>query len=306
MRTRRIRGSHVAITHNHFEGEAIKEGWSELPLENFIKSGETVVVTPNWVKNVPPSTGTIVGPGSLQVILEIVKGYNPGRVVVACGSGGADTHTVLAEQGFFEVIEDAEVEFIDLNYGPYTELELENCIPEKIMVNRLLDDADVIISYTQIKQHEEATVTLGIKNIALSWPPAEKHGFPKTKLGIHHNLHPFIAAMGKAIPIDLTILSGTQGMVGTGPSGGKPVNSGLMVMGTDPVSTDCVGARLLGFMPQAVSYLWELIQDRVGEGNLNKVKFSGLPLNHAEEIFSQAAYGHLIKVDDGVLRGIHI
>ncbi len=38
---------------------------------------------------------------------------------------------------------------------------------------------DVIISFTQLKQHEEATVTASIKNIAMGWLPAEIHGYPK-------------------------------------------------------------------------------------------------------------------------------
>jgi len=40
---------------------------------------------------------------------------------------------------------------------------------------------------------------LGIKNIALSWPPAQIHGSPKKNLGIHDQLHEFICAMAKAI-----------------------------------------------------------------------------------------------------------
>ncbi len=306
MRKRRVSESCVAITRHELEGEGIKQGWNLLPLETFIKEGDTVVITPNWVKNVCPSTGTIVGPGSLHEIIKIVKGYYPKRVVIACGSGGTTTQKVLRDQGFADVLLEEKVEFIDLNYGPYMDLKLKYCLPDITPMNTLLDSVDVLISYTPIKHHEEATVSLGLKNIALSWPPAEKHGWPKKNLGIHNNLHQFIAAMGQAIPVDLTILSGTHAMVGTGPAGGKPVNSGVIVMGTDPISTDVVGARLLGFTPQAVQYLWLLIQQGVGEGDLNKVQLSGMTLADAEAYFSQAAYNHTIQVDLGSLKGVHI
>ncbi len=147
---------------------------------------------------------------------------------------------------------------------------------------------------------------MGIKNIALAWPPAELHGFPKANLGIHEYLHEFITEMGKLIPIDLTILSGDNGMVGTGPSKGKPVDANLVVVGTDPVATDVVGARLLGFRQQAVHYLHNLIRANIGEGDLRKVELKGLPLNKAEEKFSLAAYGYKIILDKSEILPVHL
>ncbi|MCK8817931.1 DUF362 domain-containing protein [Natroniella sulfidigena] len=267
---------------------------------------ETVTIIPNWVNTNAPETGTVVGPASLQKLIQYVKEQTTARIVVAAGSGGAETTDVLEQTGYQDIIEQEEVEFIDLNYGPYLEFELEHDRIETIKLNKLLAETDFLISYTQIKHHEEATVSLGIKNVALSWPPAELHGFPKAGQGIHEDLHQFITAMGKLIPIDLTILSGDQGMVGTGPSKGKPVNADLVVAGTDPVATDVVGARLLGFRQQAVHYLHNLIKEEVGEGDLQQMELKGLPLNQAEKKFSQAAYGHEIVIDKDKLLPLHL
>ncbi|WP_236777835.1 DUF362 domain-containing protein [Anoxybacter fermentans] len=79
------------------------------------------------------------------------------------------------------------------NYDPYTEIKLNHSIPSSTKLNQLYEE-DVLISFTQIKVHEEATVSLGIKKIALSWPPAEIHGFPKKEKEIHTDLHNFIRA----------------------------------------------------------------------------------------------------------------
>jgi hypothetical protein len=54
----------------------------------------------------------------------------------------------------------------------------------------------------------------------MGWPPAEIHGFPKKELGIHKDLHGFIAAMAKKLPIDLAIISADKSMIGTGPNNG--------------------------------------------------------------------------------------
>lgn len=44
-------------------------------------------------------------------------------------------------------------------------------------------------------------------------------------------------------------------MIGTGPLGGHVVETGLVIASTDALAADVVGARLLGFQPQAVRHL---------------------------------------------------
>ncbi len=303
---RRISEPVVAITSNPFEGDALVEALNLLPLENLIQVEDTVVITPNWVKNLPPETGTVVGPETLRQLIRYIKGKNPQRIVIAVGSGGSPTPQVFEEVGYRPIVEEEGVEFIDLNYGPYTEIKLNHHAPASTRLNQLYEETDVLISFTQIKVHEEATVSLGIKNIALGWPPAEIHGFPKKEQGIHTDLHNFIRAMSEKMTIDLTILSGDQGMVGTGPDGGRPVNADLIIAGTDPVAVDVVGSRLLGFRPQAINYLDQLIRAEYGQGDLAKVTMKGLQLDMAEDIFSKAAYGQGIVLDVREILPLHI
>jgi uncharacterized protein (DUF362 family) len=295
---RRESKSIVAITQNPDEGKAIREALALLKFGGQIKPTDTVVITPNWVKNAPPQSGTVVGPHSLRELIRWLRGHDPKNIVVACGSGSEETPQVMKKAGYEGIIQEEGVEFVDLNHGPFMEIQLQTPPPlDRIQVNALLESTDVLISYSQIKVHEEATVTLGIKNIALSWPPAEIHGFPKKNLGIHDQLHEFITAMAKRIPIDLTILSSDKGMVGRGPSGGKPVDADLVIAGTDPVATDVIGSRLLGFRPQAVRYLFNLVQAGLGEGEVANMELEGIPLHQAELLFSQAAYGTSVAVD---------
>ena len=147
-----------------------------------------------------------------------------------------------------------------MNYGPFIELELDHQIIKSTPINKIVDEADVIISFTQLKYHEEATVTASIKNIAMGYPPATIHGFPKKNTGIHEDLHGFIRSMANKVPIDLAIISLDKAMIGTGPIFGQAVDTpGLIIASTDPVAADSIGARLLGFLPQAVClYIWSL------------------------------------------------
>lgn len=302
---RRIPESRASIAKADYEGDAIRDSLDLLGLDGLVTPTDTVVITPNWVKNAPPESGTVVGPESLRELIRWVKQFSPARLVIACGSGGAQTTDVMNAVGYKKVIDEEQAEFVDLNYGPYTEIRLDLEPPlDRIRVNSLYDETTVLISYSQIKVHEEATVTLGIKNVALSWPPAEIHGFPKKNTGIHDNLHEFIAAMAKRFPIDLTVLSSDKGMIGMGPSGGVPVDADIVVASTDPVTADVIGARLLGFLSQAVRYLHTLIRDGVGEGDLNNADLRGMTIEEAEAAFSQAAYGVAMMIDKGAIRSV--
>jgi uncharacterized protein (DUF362 family) len=297
VRKRKIQEAVVAIVDAAKSENCIEEALNLIEAPYIFKEGACVVITANMVDNKPPSTGTVVHPDLLRKIIRYLKKYKPARIVVAAGSGGAPTLQVFEEIGFNRIIADEQVEFVDLNYGPYTEIALNHDIVPSTKLNKLYEEMDIHISFTPIKMHKEATVSLGIKNMALSWPPAEIHGMPKKKLGIHEDLHNFIAAMGEAVPIDITILSGMNGMIWTGPSDGKAVSSNLIVAGTDPVAADAVAARMMGLLPQAVHYIFELHRRGLGQADVKGISLRGVPLIQAEEMFSMAALGESIAID---------
>lgn len=305
MRKRKIQEPVVAIVDAANSNNCIEDALNMIGSPGMVGQGSCVVITANMVDNKPASTGTVVHPDLLRKIIRYVKKFNPSRIVVAAGSGGAPTMQAFEEIGFNRVIREEGIEFVDLNYGPYTEISLNHDIVPSTKINKLCEEMDVHISFTPIKMHKEATVSLSIKNMALSWPPAEIHGMPKKKLGIHEDLHGFIAAMGEAVPIDIAILSGMNGMVWTGPSDGKAVNSNLIVAGTDPVATDAVGARMLGLLPQAVNYLYQLHRRGVGQADVLKMTIKGLSIIQAEELFSKAALGESIAIDKERVKTFH-
>ncbi|MFZ5352149.1 MAG: DUF362 domain-containing protein [Bacillota bacterium] len=305
MRKRKNERSVVAIVDARSSSNCMEDVLELIEAGKLIKPDDTVVITANMVDNKSPDTGTVVHPDLLRKLIRYIKGFKPFRIVVAAGSGGAPTSRVFDEIGFNIIIEEEKVEFIDLNFGPYTEIKLNSSLVPSTRINSLYEQMDVHISFTPIKMHKEATVSLGIKNVALSWPPAEIHGTPKKKLGIHEDLHEFIAAMGEAVPIDITILTGMNGMVGTGPSDGKPVNSDLIIAGTDPVAADAVACRLMGFLPQAVQYLFTLYRRGIGEADVRQITMKGLPLVQAEEAYSMAALGTKIAIDRKHILSMH-
>nr|WP_317333088.1 DUF362 domain-containing protein [uncultured Romboutsia sp.] len=307
IRNRKVKDPIVAITKGMTEGRSLEKALDLLPVDKIIKKGDKVIITPNWVKDKSPKDGVVVGPKTLQRLIQYVKTKEPSKIIIATGSGGAKTYDVMKNVGYDKIIEEEKVEFVDMNYGPFIDLELNHEIIKSTPINEVINDADVIISFTQLKYHEEATVTAAIKNIAMGYPPASVHGYPKKQTGIHEDLHGFIRCFAKKVPIDLSIISLDKTMIGTGPSDGIAVDTkGLIIASTDPVAADSIGARLLGFLPQAVCYLYGLYKDGLGEAKPENMTILGIDLIEAEKIFSKAAYGKKdVMVDKEKLKDIH-
>src|ERR671939_1551769 len=129
----------------------------------------------------------------------------------------------------------------------------------------------------------------------MSFPAADYYGHPrhdqKHANAFFEDMHSFIAAMARRFPIHLALVVGHPAMIATGPLGGHAVETGLVIASTDPVAADVVGARLLGFRPQAVRHLWEAGRLGVGETDTEKMEFPAMSLDDAARAFTQAAYG---------------
>jgi uncharacterized protein (DUF362 family) len=85
---------------------------------------------------------------------------------------------------------------------------------------------------------------------------------------IHHN----IVEMAKRTWPDLVVLDGYVCMEGDGPVDGTAVEMKTAIASTDPVKADGIGARLIGFEPEEVGYLYYLQnEEKMGEYSLENV-----------------------------------
>src|SRR5205085_3260722 len=179
---------------------------------------------------------------------------------------------------------------VGLKYAPSREVKGPQ---QTVMVNPRVLEYETLIALNKLKLHETATVTLALKNIAMSFPAADYYGHPRSTKkhdnAFFDDMHSFIASMAKRFPIHLAIIAGHPAMIGTGPLGGHTFETGMIIASTDPLAADVVGAQLLGFRPQAVRHLWEAARLGIGESDTDKMDFPALSLQAAIEAFTAAA-----------------
>jgi uncharacterized protein (DUF362 family) len=297
----------VVITQHERIEDAIIAAVEQVPLARLVR-GKRVAVKPNETWASEDDTTGITQPDTLRAVLQAIKRHQPRELIVTGGAGAAETDEVFRVGGLMDVVEAEGAEFVDHNRAPFVSVALEyrpsaevEGPQSSVMVNPRILEYETLIALNQLKLHETATVTLALKNIAMSFPAADYYGHPRSTQK-HANdffadMHSFIAAMAKRFPIDLAITVGHPAMIGTGPLGGHTFETGLVIASTDALAADVVGARLLGFTAQAVRHLWEAARLGVGESEIDRMRFPALSLREAIGRFTEAAYGRRLDFE---------
>lgn len=283
--------SSVSLTYDPDIGSAIKSAFEHLQDLEEVFRGKQVAIKPNDTWASPRDLTPCTQADTLRAVIRRVKEYHPKSIVVSGGAGAAETGDIFRYLGLDTVIEEEGVEFFDHNRPPFVAVPLEYGPQREVMVNQRVLEYETLVSLAQLKVHDSATVTLTMKNIALSYPAADYYGHPRSRRMHHHSifkdLHTFIAGMCRRFPIHLGIIAGHPAMIGEGPIGGKTFETGLVIASRDCVAADAAGAKLLG--AGRVQHIEDAEKLGVGTADLHSIRFMGMPLEEAVHTFREKA-----------------
>jgi len=199
-------------------------------------------------------------------------------------------------------------------------------------LNHSFEDCDVFCSIAKLKEHATAGITLSMKNCFGNAPATiygdgagkdEPSEFPRGGRNMFHRGHRqpsgwtendpttsradgyrvprIVVDIVAARPIDLAIVEGIESMtVGEGPWIPRvgPISPGLLVAGCNCVTTDAVGAALMGFDPMAnrgtapferCDNTLRLAEDvGLGTRDLKRIEVLGVPIAKARVPFRAA------------------
>jgi uncharacterized protein (DUF362 family) len=97
--------------------------------------------------------------------------------------------------------------------------------------------------------------------------------------------------MHSFIPAQLAITVGHPAMVASGPIGGFTAETRLVIVSTDDLAADVVGAQILGFSLQAVGHLWEASRLGPGVADLAQVDYPAMSIKEVIKAFTKKVYG---------------
>ena len=160
-------------------------------------------------------------------------------------------------------------------------------------------DADCRISIGKMKTHDNAGISLTLKNVAVGIVPKTVYG--AIKLGLPHGkMNRVVADINSIAGAHFSIVDGLWGMDGWGAFHGRPIPSDLIIAGRDGVAVDSVGAMLMGTHGWIYGNIRECKEN--GIGTYDNIKIVGTKKEDAVRIYMPVPPGkHPDHTASGVL-----
>jgi len=251
-----------------------------------------VVLKPNNVIIDKPLCATDAQ--NLEGILEFLHSIGKTNVVIAESPANGSAMDGFANYGYDKLAAKYHVKLVNLDTEGYEMVYVVNekdMQPHAVRVAKMLMDPanNYVISAAKLKTHDLVGITLSLKNIVVGsgikdsgaglGRPGSGGGRSDKPLmhgggtyGINYNLFTLSAKLHP----DLAVIDGYEGMEGTGPVNGTPVNQKVCIASMDWLAADRVGAELMGVDFNKIGYLSYCAKagDR-GQADLSKIQIVG-------------------------------
>jgi len=244
----------------------------------FSLKGRRVLIKPNGARLASPGEGITTHPSVVAAAIDHLREKGAEEIVIGESCiFGVDAREAFRVTGLKEISEERGVKLIDLDQSDPMEIVIpEGRLLKKIKVSALLKNFNFIISIPVMKTHMHTRVTLSIKNMkGLLWrrEKVRLHQLRNDKKvsGDPYELDIAISEMATVLSPHLSIIDGTVGMEGMGPAYGKMKEMGLILVGNNPLSTDAVASRLMGFSPEKIAHLKLSAEKGLGEIRPEKI-----------------------------------
>jgi uncharacterized protein (DUF362 family) len=263
----------------------LSNGLKELGLDARWAKGKSILLKPNLVEPRLDAPHVNTHPQVVRAAAELFRRWDAREVFVAEGQGHfRDSRLVLEQSGMAPVLEEARLEYVDLNHDEVflADNRLGRNGIARVHLPKTLRRADLVVSLAKMKTHHWAGVTLSMKNL-FGVLPGICYGWPKNVLhvaGIPESILDLTATVRPA----LAVIDGIVGMEGDGPIMGTPKRAGVLVMGTNLPAVDATAARLMGFDPRRIPYLHGA-SGRLGPIGARRIEQRGEPIEGLAQTF---------------------
>ncbi|MCP5097065.1 MAG: DUF362 domain-containing protein [Chloroflexi bacterium] len=273
-------------------------------LGDVVKPGDTVAIKTNLtggvnsgsLSGVEPVDSFVTHPEIVRALVNMVKAAGAAEIFIVEAVYQWESYR---QWGYEEIAEDTGAILIDLNEAkPYNDFHdvlvgSGNFVYESFVFNPLINDVDVFMSVSKMKNHYLAGVTHTMKNLyglvpyryyRLNENDEYRSGFHGVGEETRSRLPRIIADLNRARPIDFSLIDGiktTQGGEGPWIQTLAPIEPGLIVAGKNCVATDAIATALMGHDP--IGEYPEAPYLRC-DNHLNIAATLGLGTNRLEEI----------------------
>ena len=195
-----------------------------------LKEGDHAVIKPNICNAKNPYGMVTTDTKLIKAMVDLLREKCSEITIAESDNVSGTVEERLKKSGFLEKMQEWDVQFKNLSDDAYKVHEIAG---KKIKLPKTVLEADYFINMPKIKTEGHVKVTLSIKNLFGLIQRADKNK-------LHSRLNTILPYLAKTFRNDLIVVDGITAMEGNGPLIGTPKELGLIVVGTNPVSTDSV------------------------------------------------------------------
>ncbi|THB71742.1 MAG: DUF362 domain-containing protein [Desulfobulbaceae bacterium] len=238
-------------------------------IDQFVSSGDTVVVKPNigWDRRVEQAANT--HPLVVKTLVELALDGGAKRVQVfdyTCNDARRCYHNSGIKDALAGLGRKVQLEYIDERKFIPVEISKGTSLKRWKIYQDVLE-ADRYINVPVAKHHGLSRLTLGMKNVM---------GVIGGNRGrLHHDLGQKLADLATVVKPDLTVIDATRMLMNNGPQGGRLADvkqTDQLVLSADQVAADAYGTTLFGLPSDSLDSTVAAHKMGLGEMNLSAMQ----------------------------------
>ncbi|MBT3311855.1 MAG: DUF362 domain-containing protein [Desulfobacterales bacterium] len=240
--------------------------------------GLKVLLKPNVGRIAPTGEGITTNP---LVVAAAIDAFVAAGAEVAVGESpivGVKTFEAFDAAGITKIANERNCKLIDLDAGSFIKVPVpDGHVIDSIKVCPEVLEYDLVVSIPVIKMHMHTGVSISIKNMkGCLWrrSKVELHMLPPVEGNEIRSIDIAITDMSGILRPHLSIIDGTVGMEGLGPSAGSPKALDIIAAGIDPFATDSVVCRLIGTRAEDIPHLSLGAKRGYGEIDINNISIT--------------------------------
>ena len=222
-----------------------------------IRSASKILIKPNlgWIdyRRYKGRLIALTEPCITHAVLRAIRSVNKGEIILADAPGTMRIEELAGLAGYTELLGELDVKLVDCFDGPFVEVPVPGggVMFRRYWFNREVANADVVVSIAKLKVHVMAGISLCVKNL-FGFPPSPIYGVTDSRSYLHYpvRLSRMLVDLASIFKPCLNIIDGLIGEE-CEEWNGPPVESNLILAGTNPIATDAVGTMVMGFNPLA-------------------------------------------------------
>jgi len=223
---------------------------------NFSDQIETVIIKPNLCYYWDYSTGETTDPRVVSAAIDYVRDQTSKDVKILIAEADASamkTKYSFKILGYEKLSRTKNVKLVnlcdtELNFTKVKVQDKEFELP----ISKLLLNPALIINMPKLRTHNVTGVTCALKNMFGAIAKPRKYDY-------HKMLSYVIVGVNKIVRSDITLVDGIIAR------GSHPKKLGVILAGDNPLATDFIAAKIMGFNPKRIQYLNLAQKEKIGD-----------------------------------------